>query len=370
MEEKPQTSYQSAAGEPDQLLLSVAGLIQSVEELDKIIRQLDINYRLQDELYQVVPLVRTSKEEQDYIRYKRLSDQAYIPNSFTKLLCGLGNIEDFIQEHQDLLAQPDLEEMVAAALSKLSQMLKETLNLCEKKENDYRILNAKFLLHLGKRVEAASDLVWDVLALLASKAVPELDKTVVDSVETTSTMGGVEEGSIQEPASVQPKPQVGEQAGEHASRSLIYEVKQLPPGVDPKQIDFLQEASEVKAFSWLHPDTAKMIAVYYTTPLTYTDIAKEYRITKQAVQDRITRGIAQLRRVLYQEKPEIAEEDRYPLEQIKKGKERLEVVRSERSRLRSSNAKLNKFSSSRTEQSSTQSEQNVVVFIAKPPHSK
>ena len=55
-------------------------------------------------------------------------------------------------------------------------------------------------------------------------------------------MGGVEKGSIQEPASVQSKPLTRE---ELAKRFFYEDIIKIPPGVDPKQLDFLRDAATI-----------------------------------------------------------------------------------------------------------------------------
>jgi len=131
----------------------------------------------------------------------------------------------------------------------------------------------------------------------------------------------------------------GEPTEEDMTRLITFqEGRQLPPGVQPAQLDFLREAARVGAFSWVRVNTAKMIAAYYTTEATYADLAKEYGITKQAVQERISRGMGKMRRVLYRERPELTEEDRYPLAQMKKGKDETEIFKSARHQERRSRA--------------------------------
>lgn len=146
------------------------------------------------------------------------------------------------------------------------------------------------------------------------------------------------------------------------SQQFIYQVEQIPPGVHPLQLDFLHEASIVGAFNRLKAPTAEVITQYFTTEATYSDLAREHGITVPAVRERITRGIAQMRRVLYQEKPELAQEDKYPLEQIKRGKDRLEVLRSDKSRIRSSDAQRNR--------PLTQATHSRDIFIEEPHRSE
>ncbi|GHO85186.1 sigma factor-like helix-turn-helix DNA-binding protein [Dictyobacter formicarum] len=193
----------------------------------------------------------------------------------------------------------------------------------------------------------------------------KLDKTTSGGVETTppakTTMGIEGERKEQERAPQPPQQQVKETIDENVPQQVIYEVKKLPPGVNAVQLDFLAEASEIKAFKWLKPETAKIIAEYFTSERTYKDIAQEYGISKQAVRDRINRGLTKLRYVLYSERPELRFEDKYPIELIKKGKDNLEVHRSERSRMRSSESQRNRPSNP-----PTQMEQNVDIFITKP----
>jgi hypothetical protein len=95
------------SGELDQLLLSVADLKQLVENLGREVQQLEFRYQTSGiDIYQLSPQFHTREEEQDFERYRDLSDEGFIPNNFTKLLSDLEKIEAFIKEHQVLLAEP------------------------------------------------------------------------------------------------------------------------------------------------------------------------------------------------------------------------------------------------------------------------
>ncbi len=169
----------------------------------------------------------------------------------------------------------------------------------------------------------------------------ELDNTNINSLKTMPM--GVEGQPVSEQELQTTTKTVEQQRKELAQRFVFEDASKIPPGVDPLQLDFLHEAANVGAFSQLRNEqTANIIAQYFTTQATYSDIAKQHRISVPAVRERITRGITQLRRVLYAEKSEYAKDDKYPLKQINKGKKRLEVLRSDQSKIRSSKAQGSK----------------------------
>jgi len=109
---------------------------------------------------------------------------------------------------------------------------------------------------------------------------------------------------------------------------------QLPAGVRPLQWSFLREAWLSGAYKKLKPTTALTIVEYFTTDKTYDDLAKEYGVSLEAVNQRIFSGIGKMRRILYKSNPQLPQEDPYPLAQIQKGKEPLEIARTEKSRQR------------------------------------
>jgi predicted DNA-binding protein YlxM (UPF0122 family) len=157
----------------------------------------------------------------------------------------------------------------------------------------------------------------------------QLDKTNIDSLK--EAMGVEGEPVLHTEVTTKP---VAEQRAELAQRFTFEDVSKIPPGVDPKQLDFLRDAAIAGVFDRVAPDTAKMIEEYFTSEATQPDIAKNFGITTQAVQKRIMRGIDKLHRV----NPELA--NKYPLEQIKKGKDETVIFKSERSKERRSDASI------------------------------
>ncbi len=97
--------------------------------------------------------------------------------------------------------------------------------------------------------------------------------------------------------------------GALAQRFTYHTVEEIPAGVNPLQWDFLREAWLSGAYKKLKPKTAEMIDRYYHTEDTQADIAKDYNVTQGAVWERITRGMAKMRRVMYRNNPTLAQED-------------------------------------------------------------
>ncbi len=158
----------------------------------------------------------------------------------------------------------------------------------------------------------------------------QLDKTNINSLKTSSM--GAERESITK--------SVEQQREELAQRFVYEDVSRIPPGVDPLQLNFLRDAAIAGVFEKVAPLTQKMITEYFTTQVTYVDLGKVFGITDRAVNERIFTGLDKLRRVLYEQMPEFAQEDKYPLEQIKKGKKKSDIFKSERSKERRSNASI------------------------------
>ena len=110
----------------------------------------------------------------------------------------------------------------------------------------------------------------------------------------------------------------------------------IPAGVSILQLAFLHEAWVSGVYKNIKPITARTIVEYFTTDKTHADLAKEYGVSVQAVSKRIFSGMGKMRRLLYRDNPQLAQEDPYPLALIQKGKDPLEVARTEKSRQRRS----------------------------------
>src|SRR5207302_9526311 len=127
--------------------------------------------------------------------------------------------------------------------------------------------------------------------------------------------------------------------GALAQRFTYQNVEEIPAGVNPKQLVFLRDASNIGAFMRIKPETARLITEYFTTEATYNDLAAQYKLHFASVQQRIFRGLEKLHTVLHQKNPLLAGDNTYPLEEIKKGKDVLAVQRSERGRARARKAR-------------------------------
>jgi len=112
------------------------------------------------------------------------------------------------------------------------------------------------------------------------------------------------------------------------------DIEELPAGVNAKQYDFLRDAAEAGAFHLLlktnQIDTFASVHMYFTTEATYADIARKFGWIKGDVRGIVRRGMRKLRRELYKRRPDLAQEDRYPLKEIQKGKN----ARGSRSRIK------------------------------------
>ncbi len=168
----------------------------------------------------------------------------------------------------------------------------------------------------------------------------QLDKTNINSLKTIIVKEGEGRDSVIE----------AQQRAELAHKFVYEDVSKIPPGIDPKQLDFLHDAATMGAFAGIHPETVQMITKYYTTEATYADIGKEIGITDRAVNDRIFRCIDRFYRV----RPELA--SKYPPDQLKKGKNKTDVFKSEKSWERRSKASLEGKKRHKSD-----------IFIANPP---
>ena len=115
--------------------------------------------------------------------------------------------------------------------------------------------------------------------------------------------------------------------GELAQRFTYQTIEEIPPGVNPKQLDFLRDASNIGAFMHVRPQTAKLITEYFTTEVTYADLATQYGVSQAAVTRRVHRGLEKLHTVLHQKKTTLAVDNTYPLEEIKKENNRFQNSR-------------------------------------------